>query len=220
MGSVPAPLPFPGFCAPALAARIAAALPPVGAAAAAESPVTLPVHALSGQSIEASACVEPDRVGTLSPDVVPVFRSVVADALLPTVQPDPPLWQIALPCEVLVAAGSVSVPTAAVTFASPAVVAVHAPSPAPHCAEELDSEVVAGASFTGLAARSATAAASLSAWAAVFAAAAAAFFCSAVAPVRAATSWACSAVCRACSASCAACSAAVCRDSLIMSATT
>jgi hypothetical protein len=186
-GSVAAPLPFPGFGAPTFAARIAAALPPLGAAAAAESAVTLPVHALSGQSIEASACVEPDRVA-LSPDVAPVVRSVVADALLPTVQPDPPPRQVALLWEVLVAAGSFSAPTAAAKFASPVVVAVHAPSPAPHCAEELDSASVTGSSVTGFAARSAAAAASLSAWVAVFAAAAAAFFCSAVAPVRAATS--------------------------------
>ena len=117
-----------------------------------------------------------------------MFRSVVADALLPTVQPNPPLRQVAPLCEVLVAAGSFSVPTVAVTFASPVAVAVHALSPAPHCAEELDSEDVAGASFTGLAARAAAATASLSAWAAVVAAAAAVFFCSAVAPVRAATS--------------------------------
>ncbi|WP_346280174.1 hypothetical protein [Pseudonocardia sp.] len=50
-GSVPAPLLFAVFFAPACAARMAAALPPSGLAAAAESPVTVPVQALSGQSM-------------------------------------------------------------------------------------------------------------------------------------------------------------------------
>ncbi|WP_346280173.1 hypothetical protein [Pseudonocardia sp.] len=154
----------------------------------------------------------PDRPGIigdvdLAPERIPVWRSVVATALLPTVQPDPLLRHSPLLREVLVAAGSFSAPRAAVTIAAPVVAAAHEPSPAAHCAEELDSDSVAGAFFTGVAASFAASVAALRACVATFAASVAAFFSSAVAPSRAAVSRACSAICCACSACCAACSA-------------
>ncbi|NMH77849.1 hypothetical protein [Pseudonocardia xinjiangensis] len=144
----------------------------------------------------------------------------MAVALLPTVQPDPLLRHSPPLREVLVPAGSFSAPRAAVTVAVPVVAASHEPSPAAHCAEELDSDSVAGAFFTGAAASFAASVAALRACVATEAASVAAFFSSAVAPSRAAVSRACSAICCACSACCAACSAVSFRVSVMMSATT
>jgi hypothetical protein len=224
-GSVPAPLLVAVFLAPACAVRMAPALPPSGLAAAAESPVTLPVQSLSRHTTEELAWVDPDRPGiigelALAPERIPVWRSVVAVALLPTVQPDPLLRHSPLLPEVLVPAGSFAAPRAAVTVAAPVVAAAHELPPPAHCAEELDSDSVAGAFSTGLAASFAASVAAFFACPAAVAASVAAFFFSAVAPGRAAVARACSASCCARSACCAACSAVPFRASLITSATT
>ncbi|WP_344015576.1 hypothetical protein [Pseudonocardia xinjiangensis] len=76
-GSIPAPLLFPVVVAAARAAPMAAALPPSGLAAAAESPVTVPVQVLSGQWMVELARVVPDRPGTIgdvasAPEAMPV----------------------------------------------------------------------------------------------------------------------------------------------------